>query len=209
MFRQEIVAGIPASVSLLSDGARVVPIATNQQVLRGDAAAPWGYAGSVTPFPLPGRRREMTACAREALRDAGCRGSAGMDFVLGEERAWGIEINPRFQATLDTVELATGVNLFSLHVQACDGVLPRGMLRIRRFAARRILFASQDCTIRHDCSGLAPMVADIPAVGSRVEEGGAIISVYGTGPTAVAAQATLSHNTQQVQAFLGLQESTL
>jgi hypothetical protein len=208
MFRQEIVAGTPASVSLLSDGARAVPIATNQQILRGGTAAPWGYAGSITPLPFPDQITEIAGRAQEALSDADCRGSVGMDFVLGRDLAWGIEVNPRFQATLDTIELATDVNLFSLHMQACEGILPAGMLPIRRVAARRILFASRDCTIHHDCSGLAPMVADIPAVGTRVEEGGAIISVYGTGPTAAAAEETLSRNTRQVITFLGLKEST-
>ncbi|MDD1677270.1 MAG: ATP-grasp domain-containing protein, partial [Methanomicrobiales archaeon] len=51
MFRQEFVAGDPASVSVLTDGTRVVPIAANLQLLRDDAIAPWGFAGSITPLP--------------------------------------------------------------------------------------------------------------------------------------------------------------
>jgi hypothetical protein len=176
---QKQVGGLPASVSCLADGRRAVALAVNEQLLRGGDASPFGFTGSVTPLdhPLAGR---MRALAERAAGESGCVGSAGVDFVLGEN-AVAIEVNPRFQATVDTVEAATGLSLFSLHMDACRGVLPDGPPEAGRCAARRILFADRDFVVREDLSGFAPRVTDIPWPGSSFEEGQAIVSALGTG----------------------------
>ncbi|MDD1661221.1 MAG: ATP-grasp domain-containing protein [Methanomicrobiales archaeon] len=176
---QKQVGGLPASVSCLADGNHAVALAVNEQLLRGGDASPFGFTGSVTPLdhPLAGR---MQALAVQAAGASGCVGSAGVDFVLGRD-AIAIEVNPRFQATVDTVEAATGLNLFSLHMDACRGILPATAPAPRCCAARRILFADRDLVVREDLSGFAPHVTDIPWPGTSFEEGQAVVSALGTG----------------------------
>ncbi|WP_338323527.1 ATP-grasp domain-containing protein [Methanoculleus taiwanensis] len=176
---QQLVDGMPASVSCIADGTRALAVATNEQLLRGTNASAHGFAGSITPAGHPFAAR-MASIAEAIVGASGCVGSVGVDFMLGSD-AWAIEINPRFQATLDTVEMATGRSVFQLHVDACRGRLPERLPEQKCVAVRRILFAERDCVIRADLASLAPAVADIPWPGTEVEEGQAIVSVYGWG----------------------------
>ena len=123
---QEVVDGIPASVCCVCNGTDARAIAVNEQILRGEKEAAYGFSGSVTPFihPCSG---EMIRYAEMVAASSGCIGTIGVDFVVGRRQPYVIEINPRFQGTIDTVEMATGINLFSLHVAACEGRLPAGM----------------------------------------------------------------------------------
>ncbi len=197
---QQVVEGVPASVSCLCNGKRAQAVAVNEQILRGMGDSPCGFSGSITPILHP-RTGEMISFAERAVLESGCLGSVGVDFVLSD-RAWAIEINPRFQATLDTVEMATGVNMFTLHVQACQGVLPARPSSVRRFAARSILFAERDFTLQQDLTRFAPSVADIPWPGTHFEEGNAIISVFGSGSTREAAEKTLNSNITSVRRYI-------
>jgi uncharacterized protein len=198
---QEIVDGVPASVSCISDGSRAVAVAVNRQVLRGGDEAAFGFSGSLTPFDTP-RAAEMVRCAEQVVAASGCVGSVGVDFVVGDEIHL-IEINPRFQGTVDTVEMATGYNLFDLHVAGCQGRLPVLLSPVPgRYAARSILFAEEELVIRGDLSDLAPNVADIPWPGTVIEEGGAVVSVYGQGQSEAQALASLDNNIITVRTYM-------
>jgi predicted ATP-grasp superfamily ATP-dependent carboligase len=120
---QNVVTGIPTSVSCLSDGKRAITIAMNEQLLQNTPIAPFGFAGSITPIIHP-LTNEMQCKAAVAAASSGCIGSFGIDFVLGDQ-AWAIEVNPRFQATIDTVEMATSCNIFKLHIDAFYGHVPK------------------------------------------------------------------------------------
>jgi predicted ATP-grasp superfamily ATP-dependent carboligase len=197
---QQIVTGTPASVSCLCDGRRAVAISVNEQLLRGSEGAPYGFSGCITPIIHP-KVEEMIRCAERAAQENGCIGSIGVDFVLSEE-IWAIEINPRFQATLDTVEMATGCNLFSLHVGAFSGKMPEMRPATRRFAARAILFADHDVLLKKDLARFAPSVADIPWPGTQFEEGNAMVSVFGHGPTREAAERLLNTNITSIRRYI-------
>ncbi len=198
---QHLVDGVPSSVSCVADGRRARAIAVNRQILRGEGESAHGFAGSVTPFshPLAG---EMVACAERIAAASGCVGSVGIDFMAGE-RPWAIEINPRFQATLDTVEMAIGESVFAMHMDACRGVIPAARPAARQVAVRRILFSERDMRLDADLSALAPRIADIPWPGTEFEEGHAIVSVFGCGKTEAAAYADLERNTGAVRRLIG------
>ncbi|MDD1693717.1 MAG: ATP-grasp domain-containing protein, partial [Methanoregula sp.] len=103
--RQELVSGIPASVCCVTDGTHARAIAVNEQYLRGSGESAFGFCGSVTPFEHP-QQEQMIAYAEQVAAASGCRGTIGIDFVVGDNAAWAIEVNPRFQGTVDTVEMA-------------------------------------------------------------------------------------------------------
>jgi predicted ATP-grasp superfamily ATP-dependent carboligase len=198
---QEIVDGVPASVSCIGDGSRAVAVAVNRQVMRGGDEATFGFSGSMTPFETP-MAAEMIRVAEQVVAASGCVGSVGVDFIVGDDLHL-IEINPRFQGTVDTVETATGWNLFDLHVAGCEGRLPVLPPRVAgRYAVRSILFAEEELVVTGDLSGLAPIVADIPWPGTVIEEGGAIVSVYGQGPSEAQALASLDNNIITVRTYM-------
>jgi predicted ATP-grasp superfamily ATP-dependent carboligase len=198
---QEIVEGIPASVCCITDGSRAQAIAANEQILRDDGRTSFGFCGSVTPLDHP-LGREMIARAEQIAAESGCLGTMGIDFVLGGTTAYAIEVNPRFQGTIDTVEMAYGCNLFRYHVDACAGKLPSGQLAPKQVAVRNILFADRDLTVTSDLKDLASYVADIPWPGSSFEAGQALISVYGWGPTREAAFCMLDKHISTVRQYI-------
>jgi len=198
---QEPVPGVAASVCCVTDGSRARAIAANEQILRGCGESMFGFSGSVTPFDHP-LCQEMVTRAEHIAAASGCIGTIGIDFVLGDETSYAIEINPRFQGTIDTVEMAYGCNLFQCHVDACAGKLPLRSPSPRQVAARSILFAERDFTVTADLKHLMPYVADIPWPDTFFEEGQAVVSVYGQGPTREAAFLMLDKHISTVRQYI-------
>ncbi|WAC04036.1 MAG: ATP-grasp domain-containing protein [Methanoregula sp.] len=197
---QEVIEGIPSSVCCVTDGTRARAITTNEQILRGENGSSFGFSGSITPLIHREKTRMMTLAEKVAAA-SGCRGTIGVDFVCGTKPC-AIEINPRFQATVDTVEQSMGCNMFQLHVDACRGVLPKSLPRPLQFSARSILFADRDLTLRSNLARLSPIVADIPYPDTYFEKEQAIVSVYGWGKTKNAALLLLDKHIKTVQQYL-------
>lgn len=199
--RQELARGVPASVCCITDGVGARAVATNEQFLQGRGESAFGFCGSVTPFGHPLHAR-MVAAAERIAAASGCSGTIGIDFVAGDGEAWAIEVNPRFQGTVDTVEMACGCNLFQLHADACAGRLPDSVPPPNQVAARRILFAERDLTVNADLAQLKGLVADIPWPGTRFEEGQAVVSVYGSGATRTEALSVLDKHITTVRQYM-------
>lgn len=200
--RQEVVDGVSASVCCIATGSQAMAVATNEQILRGgNGESVYGFSGSVTPSAHTARE-EMQGLAGWIAAKSGCVGTIGIDFVIGNEGPVAIEVNPRFQGTVDTVEMATGANLFSLHLNACLGMLPPESPAAFRVACRTILFADKDITITEDLSRLRDFVSDIPWPGTSFEEEQALVSVYGWGPDRTAACALLDKHISTVRQYM-------
>jgi predicted ATP-grasp superfamily ATP-dependent carboligase len=176
-------------------------LAANEQILRGSGESSFGFSGSVTPFDHP-IRAEMCSLAEKIAAASGCRGTIGIAFVVGHDRLAAIEVNPRFQGTVDTVEMATGCNLFSLHAGACAGNLPAHPPDTLQVAVRSILFADRDMTVDADLGVFREFVADIPWPGTFFEKEQAVVSVYGRGPNRASALVTLDKHITTVRQYM-------
>ena len=199
--RQELVPGTAASVCCVATGSYALAITTNEQMLRSSGESAFGFSGSITPFDHP-QENGMIALAERIAAASGCLGTIGIDFVVSRDRAVAIEINPRFQGTVDTVEMACGCNLFDLHTGACSGLLPARRPDPREVAARYILFADQDMTVDVDLGALKEFVADIPWPGTSFEKDQAVVSIYGRGPTRDSALAMLDKHISTVRQYM-------
>jgi predicted ATP-grasp superfamily ATP-dependent carboligase len=144
----------------------------------------------------------MMKMAEQIAAASGCTGTLGIDFVIGDGKLHAIEINPRFQGTVDTVEMAHGCNLFQYHADACAGILPPSSPEKKQVAVRSILFADQDTTIPADLSHLRSYIADIPHPGASFEAGQALVSVYGWGATRDAALSLLDKHISTVKQYI-------
>jgi tyramine---L-glutamate ligase len=130
---QRYVRGAAASVSLLADGYRAVPLSVNGQVIRisradrvglADAPGCLSYHGGTTPYDHP-----LAECAAAAAIDTcralpGLRGFVGVDLILTDTEAVVIEVNPRVTTAYLGVRIALGENVAALALAACAGVLP-------------------------------------------------------------------------------------
>ncbi|MCD5409480.1 MAG: ATP-grasp domain-containing protein [Methanocellales archaeon] len=177
---QECLMGNFASVSVLSTEDDAMSLAVNEQLIGVPwlgAMCPFRYCGNITPFNNE-HDDEMRQIAEEIILHLGLIGSNGVDFIITKDGPIVLEVNPRFQGSLDTVELATGINLFDAHVRAISGVLKRNV-KARCFAAKTVVFAADDMTVRAslDIDG----IVDVPHIGSKICAGDPIATALGTG----------------------------
>ncbi len=178
---QRYVKGTPCSVSLICGEGYAVPISVNEVLvgLREMNATGFVYCGNVTPLSVEGSKiREIVNTALETVELFDLLGSVGVDFILSE-KPYVLEINPRFQGSLDSVEWSTDLNVFSLHYKACNGGRVEGV-RPKRYACRAVMFAERRMLIRRDLKGNG-MFADVPKAGEVIEKGSPVVSILSSG----------------------------
>jgi predicted ATP-grasp superfamily ATP-dependent carboligase len=93
---QELIAGAAASVCLFSTGHKAVPVSLNHQdVVIETPKACSSYSGGSVPFDSP-LQAETFEMAKEVVESfPNLRGYVGVDFVLTEDAAVVLEVNPR------------------------------------------------------------------------------------------------------------------
>jgi hypothetical protein len=178
---QEYIPGTPCSVSLLVSEKRVTPVACNLVLVgwREMNADNFRYAGNITPLEVSAEvRRELENLAVETVELFDLIGSVGVDFILAE-KPYVLEINPRFQGSLDSIEWSCDLNLFRLHVVAIEGREPK-LNRPVRYASRTVLFSNQKITIRKKMAGI-PFFADIPSEGDTYNPRDPLVSILAAG----------------------------
>lgn len=208
-FQRFVGGASAAAVYLCSRNGSTLLGVTHQLV--GDAAAgakPWHYAGSVGPLRVSDAVAAQLAKLGELLSERfKLAGLVGVDLVIAGEKAWIIEINPRYSASAEIVERMTGVNVIDAHVKACAGepMEPTPNLRSSRGASKSdertvsahgkvILYAKRDALVDEGFhtwamgqSSLDPQacrLADIPAIGEVISTGHPILTVFASAPAA-------------------------
>jgi len=178
---QEWVEGKPASVSVLGDGRQALAVAVNEQMIGTSwlGARGFRYCGNLTPFDGPETvTAEMAEMSEEIVAELGLVGSNGIDFLVTDKGPVVVEVNPRIQGSLDSVELSTGMNIFQAHLLSFEGALPERPVHYRRAAGRAILFAERDLITGDLCGD---WVADVPRAGSIFRRDEPIVSVLAAG----------------------------
>jgi len=197
---QEYIKGEHASVSLISSERGAVSVSVNEQLIGLDAlyaSRPFVYCGNISPFVTAFSAR-MCEIAEFLANELGLIGSNGVDFVCADEGPFVIEENPRFQGSLDTVELSTGLNLVDAHVKAVRGKLPE-RVETKRYAAKAITFAKRDGIVIEDFDRGRGIV-DIPDIGRILKPGEPIATGIGIGDTRERAFAEAMKRVARIQA---------
>lgn len=178
---QPLISGWAASVSVIGGGSEARAIAVNEQLIGHSWAGACGfrYSGNITPLEMP--PSGMADMAEEIVAGLGLVGSNGVDFLLSENGPVPVEVNSRFQGSLDSVEMAYGINVFQAHLEAFSGILPGPTGPPLGTAGRAILYAPSP--LRIDADLLYGWTCDVPPMGSRIQPDDPVISVTcrGTG----------------------------
>jgi len=177
---QELINGRPASVSVIGNGREARAIAVNEQLIGLSWAGAKGfrYSGNITPLAPP--QCAIGEMAEDIIAALGLVGSNGVDFLLTEKGPVVVEVNSRFQGSLDTVELSGGINVFHAHLQSFLGMLPKRPAQPRRTAGRIIIYAPRDFTIEADL--VRDWTSDVPGKGSRIAADDPVLSIMALGP---------------------------
>jgi predicted ATP-grasp superfamily ATP-dependent carboligase len=192
VYYQEQVAGTPASAVFLATPDGTILLGATRQLVGCDfsAAAPYSYCGSIGPLAMPPLlQSEVEAMGQLLAGHYSLVGLFGIDLVIDQHRAWFIELNPRYPASAEILERATGQSLVRLHVDACRGepTRPASMSHEKSWG-KAILFARQSLTIPRSFPSLLektgcqtgdwPSVADLPAAGRKIAAGRPVLTVF-------------------------------
>ena len=106
---QELIKGVAASVSLFSTGSNAVSVSLNRQDVTIETPENCSrYRGGVVPFGHPLETKAFEVAEKIVKSVPDLRGYVGIDFVLTEDEAVTIEVNPRL--TTSYVGLRSVIN---------------------------------------------------------------------------------------------------
>jgi len=205
-FFQRYVNGVSASVVfvLAEKDSKVLGVTRQLVGAASLGAKSWQYSGSVGPLGTSAALQSQLERLAEVLATSfRLRGIVGVDLVLADDKAWVIEINPRYTASVEIVERMTGEAAVAAHVAACTGRSirrddsgpsrsPDSSSDLRTAAAfsygKTIIFAKQEVTMSGEFHRWAMkqatkgpqeyLLADIPLAGERIEAGRPVLTAF-------------------------------
>ncbi len=199
---QRFVTGRAVSALLLGDGRRAVVLGLSEQWCSPLPLHPFRYGGAVRPAALgDGMARRLTAAVQRLTAAVPLTGVNSADFVVDGDAFHLLEINPRPGATFDLFEPASGPSLFSLHVDACGGVLPAPAPCFARAMAGGILYAAHDVKRMPDLNW-PDWASDRPVAGSAVKVNAPLCSVFASGASVADARQLLERRMAEIEALL-------
>jgi predicted ATP-grasp superfamily ATP-dependent carboligase len=187
-FLQLFVRGQAASAAFVADGRRCVVLGLTEQLIgrRELGAQGLAWCGNILPPVLPARHRagllrQVEAMASRLTEEFELRGLNGIDLVISDDGAVHlVEVNPRYTASMELIERAHGLNMFSLHLEALAGKLPEWSLADRLDGpcyGKGIVYARQSVTIPNTDAWYTKDRRDIPFEGDRIDAGWPICTV--------------------------------
>ena len=184
---QEYIKGTVTSVSIISTGKQAVAIAVNEQLAGIDTLTgmPFAYCGNITPY-ISEYNDWMRETSMNLAKELALVGSNGVDFIITDKGPVVLEVNPRFQGSIDTVERSTGLNIFRLHHESFKGKLPVCgdsqcfSIKTIFFAPRRLVVEKRvyDYLVQCYNEGTA---ADVPSKGTVCEKDEPVVSFLSEG----------------------------
>jgi predicted ATP-grasp superfamily ATP-dependent carboligase len=210
-FQRRILGTAASAVFVGADGAAALLGITRQLI-----GEPWlgahgfQYAGSIGPLPVDEATRATTDKIGHVLSaQFELSGLFGVDMMINAEGVWTIEVNPRYTASVEVLERATGIHAIRLHADACTESLegseragassppsvspPHGGEDApARAYGKAILYAKRDVALNREFVDRAfaesqvspwPSLADISAANDAVEAGRPILTIFAEGET--------------------------
>lgn len=193
---QAYLDGRPGSMAFAADGQRSVVIGLTEQLIgrKELGAKRFRWCGNIIPLKTTPSEQDaffgvLERMAAGLTHRFGLRGVNGADFVVAEGPdglpcPFLVEVNPRYTASMELVELAYGLNVFSVHLDAMAGRLPDFSLEAHLeglYAGKGVLFAQKDVTMPETEGWVKCGRRDIPFPGERIEAGHPVCTVLAEG----------------------------
>jgi predicted ATP-grasp superfamily ATP-dependent carboligase len=195
---QERVQGLPAAAVFLAAKSETRLLGATRQLVGEEwlNAPLFAYCGSLGPLRLePEPARQVAAAGRAVAKAFGLRGLFGLDLVIAEERAWTVELNPRYTASVEVLEHALGICALDLHCRAFGRGSRRpssargGPQPAPATVGKAVLYAPEDLEVKADLGEFVqqdpwsfPELADLPARGEVIRSGRPLLTVFARAP---------------------------
>ncbi len=188
VFQREIVGTSFGAVFLFQQSGYELWGVTQQLVgLPELGAAEFQYCGSLGPVELAAEIYDQVRGIGDFLAQRySFRGLIGVDFIVSDGRVWLLEVNPRYTASAEVLERASGISAVAQHAAVCEDAPSRiSPVLGEACYAKGILFADQRVEISSHLSEhllvLAKRdrtLADIPTPGTAIDPGQPILTFF-------------------------------
>lgn len=177
---------------------------------------PFAYCGSIGPIDLEAhQRRDWERIGQTLVEAAGLIGLFGVDAIQQNGLVHVIEVNPRYTASIEVLEYATGLQSLRHHAAAFDPAVPLGPEPVVKgtIVGKAILFAPVGILFPEagpweDESELpkssCPRFADVPTPNCWIDRGGPILTIFAEGPDAATVHRRLRETAEECYRLLGL-----
>lgn len=203
---QQRVEGSPISALCLATKDRADVVGWSQQWIGETVcgATEYQYCGSLAPIAMRTEvAQEGEVLAATLTTRFGLRGLFGCDFLDDGRNLWLTEVNPRYTASVEAFEFASGHSLLIPHLAATLGLASEQSLPVKTptnspCIGKAILYAPHDLhaptlplTKFGPTHSSLPQAADIPTPGSLIPDGAPVCTVFATGATQSECEAEL------------------
>lgn len=170
-YLQEFIEGEPCAAVFVTSPGRTQLLGVTQQLVGVSwlNAPEFSYCGSISFEPSPELARQVQRLGEALAHGCGLLGIFGIDFIVRDGVPFLIEVNPRYTASVEVIEHATGVAALALHQAAfAVGFEDRGSrIEDRGSVGKAILFARETITFPREGPWHAhrdglPDFADVP-----------------------------------------------
>ena len=197
MFFQKFVDGNAMSAVFCANGGKATLCGCTKQLtgLSVLGASDFKYCGSIGPVDLSSSfTYQLLTTASGMARDFKLSGLFGIDFVFDHETAWMIEVNPRYTASVEVLELHAGQSLIKgRNVEPRKQNLMIGKAIIYWPEERPLVWNNTGnwarlCDIfqNDDCIEIIEsktVVADVPQPDTEIKQGHPVLTVFAAGAT--------------------------
>jgi predicted ATP-grasp superfamily ATP-dependent carboligase len=197
-YLQEWIEGDPCVALYVGMAERAVFLGTTRQLVGKDwlHAKSFQYCGSIGPVTLAPPAQASFAHLGTVLAAAfHLRGIFGVDCIVRDGVPFPVEVNPRYTASVEVLELAGRISALDMHQRAfaapAPELIPDASHKRQDLIGKAILFAR--ATLHFPEQGpwraahaiadrwAIPPFADIPAAGTTILRGKPILSFFTTG----------------------------
>jgi predicted ATP-grasp superfamily ATP-dependent carboligase len=188
---QEYIPGKPCSASFVANGKDCTVVGISEQLVGMQKFGSQGfrYCGNLLPI-----RETMSAdtgklildkvrrLAEFLTKDYGLVGLNGIDFIFDGDQIYFTEVNPRYTASMEIIEIAYELPMFHLHMQSIlDGKLPEfdleAELKRGKPLGKGYIYAEKDLTVPDTGGWFVKGIHDIPLSGEKIREGGPVCTI--------------------------------
>jgi predicted ATP-grasp superfamily ATP-dependent carboligase len=121
-YYQQFVEGSPSSAVYIGDGQQAWLIGATRQWI-GDPAlcsGRYSYCGSLGPLVLSRHEHhDLARIGNHLAQEFTLRGWFGVDWIRNEAGVWPCEVNPRYVASIEVLELGYELAIAKWHLQSC------------------------------------------------------------------------------------------
>ena len=177
--------------------------------------SPFGWCGNIGPTELEtGDVNLLDRLGHYLVERFGLRGLFGIDFLISDEdrprSLHVVEVNPRYPASVEILELATRQSALRLHAAAFEDTTNLARISHQTPCAdvigKAVLFAPRTLVVTENLLSEAarapfelPAAADLPVPGTEIAPGRPVLTVFARGDTEAACMEALKSSSEDFE----------